>query len=562
MRFLITLLAILVPMEFAHAEKRVALVIGNAKYKVISPLANPKNDAILIAATLKQVGFEVVTAIDVDFRGMRRAVRTFGRSLRRSGKDAVGLLYYAGHGVQARGSNYLIPLGADIQSAADLDIEALSVSNILSQMEEAGNQLNLVVLDACRNNPFSGRVRSGGRGLARIQAASGSLVAFAAAPGQVAADGEGRNSPYTTALADAIRQPGLAVEQVFKQVRVTVEGVTGGAQTPWEESSLRGDFYFRPRKQPATVQVPVIQADREIVFWNSVKDTNNAELLQTYVNRYPQGTFNELARTLIDHVEANSANTLRQEQAARKRAEELSRKFEEERLARVTAEQEQMKAEKLLKQQREKLAALTVTEETKTVETIKSPRELMALGRQFETGIGVIQDEAQAAQLYSQASSAGFVEAKFRLGLLHYRGSGVKQDFEQAASLILAAVKANFVPSVVALEKDTTLRSPEFVRAIQKHLKSIGHYQSSIDGRWGQRTRRAVLLHSGRTVRTPKPMSTTKSKVRPASKPKAKKTSGSESGECKYRKRACKLNPLWSGCFGNQGWVKRACRSN
>ena len=237
--------SLVVSME-ASAEKRVALVVGNSAYTNISPLSNPRNDAELIAQTLREVGFEVVTAIDADRRTMGRAIRQFGKALRLAGKDAVGLFYFAGHGVQARGTNYLIPVGAVVEDHADLEIEALSASNILTQMESAGNKLNLVILDACRNNPFKATFRSSERGLARVTAASGSLVAFAAAPGQVAADGRGKNSPYTAALVDAMRQPGLQVEQVFKRVRVRVERETGGAQTPWEESSLRGNFYFQP----------------------------------------------------------------------------------------------------------------------------------------------------------------------------------------------------------------------------------------------------------------------------------------------------------------------------
>ena len=300
-------LALAVAMLFAgaaHAEKRVALVLGNGSYKLISALANPVNDAKLMAEALKIAGFEVHTAFDSDYPAMRRAVRKFGRALRRAGKDAVGLLYYAGHGVQARGQNYLIPLGAQIESTADLDLEALSATQALSQMEEAGNRLNLVILDACRNNPFVGSVRSSGRGLARIQAASGALIAFSAAPGQVALDGDGINSPYTSALATAIQKPGLLVEQVFKQVRNEVERETGGRQTPWEESSLKGDFYFTPGRSETsssttTTEKPASDASLELAFWNSVKDSRKIDLLQAYLDKYPKGTFERLARFKI-----------------------------------------------------------------------------------------------------------------------------------------------------------------------------------------------------------------------------------------------------------------------
>ncbi len=290
------------------SERRVALVIGNSSYKLISPLANPKNDAILMAATLKDVGFEVVTAIDVDYRDMRQAVRKFGKALRNSGSDAVGLLYYAGHGIQAKGQNFLIPLGAQIESTADLSLEALSASDILAQMEDAGNRLNLVILDACRNNPFPGKVRAAGRGLARIQAASGSLIAFAAAPGQVASDGNGSNSPYTSALVKAMKQPGIAVEQVFKRARVGVERVTGGRQTPWEESSLTGDFYFVPGGSSVqSNQTPKVHPNNETLFWSSIKDSDDVSDFEAYLRRFPDGTFSELARNRIKRLEEAKA---------------------------------------------------------------------------------------------------------------------------------------------------------------------------------------------------------------------------------------------------------------
>lgn len=228
----------------AKAEKRVALVVGNSSYTAISPLANPKNDAELMAETLRELGFDVTVATDANLLSMNRAIRKFGKALREAGKDAVGLFYYAGHGVQSRGTNFLIPLGTIIDGEADLEVEAVSTSTVLSQMELAGNRLNMVVLDSCRNNPLKGTIRSNTRGLARVQTASGTLVAFAAAPGQVAADGTAKNSPYTAALVEAMREPGLQVEQVFKRVRVQVERETNGKQTPWEESSLRGDFFF------------------------------------------------------------------------------------------------------------------------------------------------------------------------------------------------------------------------------------------------------------------------------------------------------------------------------
>jgi len=308
----------------AQAEERVALVIGNSSYKNIPALANPNRDAALMESTLRQVGFDVVTAIDADRRTMGRAIRNFGKALRSAGKDAVGLIYFAGHGIQARGGNYLIPIGATIEDLADLEIEALSASDILAQLESAGNRLNLVILDACRNNPLKGDMRSMGRGLARIKAASGTLVAFAAAPGQVASDGALGNSPYTAALAKAMVKPGLTVEQMFKQVRVSVEDETGGQQTPWEESSLRGEFYFTPAVQTTATQSPAAQTKQpsngnsvELVFWNTIKDSQDPALFNDYLKQYPNGLFAGLARTMIGRLEATMAQREASANAAR-----------------------------------------------------------------------------------------------------------------------------------------------------------------------------------------------------------------------------------------------------
>ncbi len=175
MRLFIAAMAFLVSAGMAQAEKRVALVIGNANYKLISPLGNPRNDAELMASTLKKVGFEVVEATDVNRRQMWRAVKKFGKELQSAGREAVGLFYYAGHGIQAQGNNHLIPLNARIEDEADIDVEAISAANVLRQMEIAGNGLNLVVLDACRNNPLKSSTRSNVRGLARVKAASGAV---------------------------------------------------------------------------------------------------------------------------------------------------------------------------------------------------------------------------------------------------------------------------------------------------------------------------------------------------------------------------------------------------
>jgi len=229
----------------AATGPRFALIIGNSAYGPdIGGLLNPVNDARLMGQVLGRLGFQVEIVADADQKTMKRAIARFGEKLRIAGRGATGLFFYAGHGIQSRGINYLIPLGAMIQAEADLDIEAVAADSVLSQMEEAGTSTNIIILDACRNMPLTRRFRSASRGLARMDAPNGSFIAYSTAPGSVAADGEGVNSPFVTALSGSIARPGIPLEVVFRDVRRNVLEVTQGLQTPWDSSSLISPFYF------------------------------------------------------------------------------------------------------------------------------------------------------------------------------------------------------------------------------------------------------------------------------------------------------------------------------
>ncbi len=230
-------------------ERRVALVIGNAKYKE-APLSNPVNDARDVAAALQRTGFEVIMAIDATQKEMNRAIAKFGDRLT---AESVALFYYAGHGMQVRGKNYLIPIDAEIKSESSVRVESVDVDGVLDQLSTS--DLNVVILDACRNNPFERRANRsvGAAGLAQMEAPKGSLIAYATAPGRTAADGEGRNGLYTQALLKYIQEPGLTIEQVFKNVRREVARATRDGQIPWESSSMTGDFYFIPGSRPTGV---------------------------------------------------------------------------------------------------------------------------------------------------------------------------------------------------------------------------------------------------------------------------------------------------------------------
>ncbi|MBI9084218.1 MAG: SUMF1/EgtB/PvdO family nonheme iron enzyme [Desulfobacterales bacterium] len=237
---------------FAPIDQRLALVIGNGAYRSV-PLKNPVNDATDVAAKLEKFGFRVVLRTDVGRKAMEGAIRQFGRDLLKGG---LGLFYFAGHGMQVDGRNYLIPVDAQIETESDVRFESVDAGRVLGKMEDAQNGMNIVILDACRDNPFARSARSGSKGLARMDAPRGSIIAYATAPGAVAADGFGRNGIYTKHLLANIDTPGLSIETVFKNVRIGVIGETGDKQVPWESSSLTGDFSFSPKRGLAVVAAP------------------------------------------------------------------------------------------------------------------------------------------------------------------------------------------------------------------------------------------------------------------------------------------------------------------
>jgi len=226
-------------------EKRVALLIGNAAYAE-GPLRNPVNDARAMKAALEGSGFEVVLKENASKRDMQDAIRAFGDRIH---GGAVGLFYFAGHGVQVKGVNHLVPVGARIEREDEVPYEAVELGLVLDKMESAGNRLNILILDACRNNPFARSWRGAGeRGLAQVKAPTGTMIAYATAPGSTAADGDGSNGIYTEALLAQIREPGVELERMFKRVRERVLEASQGRQTPWESNSTIGDFCFVPGK--------------------------------------------------------------------------------------------------------------------------------------------------------------------------------------------------------------------------------------------------------------------------------------------------------------------------
>lgn len=262
-KFIVATIAIFVLVTAeASAEKRVALIIGNSSYVNVTRLDNPKNDARLMADTLRSLGFQLVgggAQLDLEKPALDRAVQSFGQQIQ--GAD-VALFYYAGHGVQVAGSNYLVPVNANPTREADVDFQMVDVNLVLRQMQGSGTRLNLVILDACRNNPFGGRgLRASEGGLAQMRAPDGTLISYATQPGSVAQDGTDGHSPYTRALAATVRRAGLDIFQTFNQVGLAVKRSTGGSQQPWVSSSpIDGTFYFVPPTAPPASEPPQLEA--------------------------------------------------------------------------------------------------------------------------------------------------------------------------------------------------------------------------------------------------------------------------------------------------------------
>ena len=290
----------------AGDERRLALIIGNAAYES-APLRNPVNDARAMTTTLRSLGFEVTALENASLTEMKRAIDDFGDALR--SKGGVGLFYFSGHGIQINGRNFIIPVGARVKGERDVEYESVDAGRVLGKMEDAGNRMNLVILDACRDNPFARSFRSAASGLASLDAASGTFIAYATAPGRTADDGTGANGLYTEQLIRYMKTPGLKVEDVFKRVRIDVEKSSGGKQVPWESSSLKGDFYFAgtpgeaaippPPSSPGKPAGPARTIDEEEALWKVIERSTNPADFEEYLAAFPQGRFAIAARARL-----------------------------------------------------------------------------------------------------------------------------------------------------------------------------------------------------------------------------------------------------------------------
>jgi uncharacterized caspase-like protein len=304
----------------ADAEERVALVIGNAAYENTSPLRNPRNDAEGVAAALERLGFKVITGFDTDRMTFAQKAAAFAKAAR--GADAA-VFYYAGHGLQVDGKNYLVPVDAKLGDEVELDFQTVELSTILRILDRA-KQTKIAILDACRDNPLARslsrsmgtRSSAVGRGLARVDSGSGTLIAFATRPGAVALDGRGGNSPFTAALLAHIETPGLDIGLMMRRVRRDVIARTNGGQVPWSSSSLTRDFTLAPGTEggrseaqaPMPSQSPRSEAAQA---WALIKDTDNERMLEVFIRRHPDSVYAEFAKIrleeLLQHAEVDDS---------------------------------------------------------------------------------------------------------------------------------------------------------------------------------------------------------------------------------------------------------------
>lgn len=299
------------PAALQGPEQRVALVIGNSNYQNAPQLANPDNDAQSMAQFLNSAGFEVISATDLGQNDMLRVVQDFSAKVSARGPNTVAMVYYAGHGVQLAGENYLVPVDAKVSNQTELVNDSVRLVDVMSTLETIPSRMRIVILDACRNNPFP-NVNDAGRGLAIVDAPNGSIVGYSTAPGAEALDGSGGHSPYTQAFLNVAREPNVPIEQLFKRVRLQVNQTTSGAQIPWESSSLTSDFTFfgdtAVAANRAPVNAPVVQMASNLPSrstrqaYDYVVSEGRPEYYQEFIQMYPHDPLCDHIRWLLSNL--------------------------------------------------------------------------------------------------------------------------------------------------------------------------------------------------------------------------------------------------------------------
>jgi hypothetical protein len=450
----------------ASAEKRVALVIGNAGYESVPRLTNPTNDAAAIAEAFTRLGFTVNRQADLGFDAMRRALKDFAGTA--AGAD-LAVIYYAGHGMEIGGDNYLVPIDAKLATDVDVPYEAISVNLALGALDGARGT-RLLILDACRNNPFLAKIhvgarsRSIGRGLARVEPGVGTIVAYAAKEGTTAEDGDADHSPFTKALLKHIEEPGIDVQFLFREVRDTVLEDTNGNQEPFTYGSLPGRaVLLSPAKEPLPPP-PSAASDAgneiaaEVAFWNTVEKSGDRKLLESYLTQYPNGRFASLARIFIARIDSEAAPP-----------------------PKAAAETPAVVAAAPIAPTRVEPSPAEAAGKDAAAEPAKPPTKVAEAG----TGNDAADRTVDAKAIPTEAATAGKTDT----------GSDVPAGGDAPGSGDAGAVPS--VGPVAALPPasepvETAKPDRELVRDIQKELARVGCSAGSADGAWGKKARNAV----------------------------------------------------------------------
>ncbi len=384
------------------AGQRRALVIGNDGYAHLPPLANAVHDARAMKDVLEELGFEVQLVTDARVVDFHHAVSDFARRLR---PRDIGLLYYSGHGLQIRGENFLIPVDFDAANEIDARFASYPADHALQVLEDSGAELNILILDACRDNPFA-NTRSGLQGLAIMSAGRGTLIAFATGPGKTASDGrQGYGGLFTQHLIEKLRTPGLSLDQIFNQVALAVDTASGGRQTPWVVKSLMGDVYFQPPTANGNGHGGNQLIER--AFWDSVKDSGDAEELRAYLEEYPRGRFAHLARIRLREFPDPAGDETGSAEPQCVPAAECTR----------------LGYARQIRGGAENLASAAIYYRQGCGQG--DARACTNLGVMFEKGQGVYRDAVKAAELYTEGCQGDDTLGCTYLGFMYQSGRGV-----------------------------------------------------------------------------------------------------------------------------------------
>lgn len=474
---------------------RIALVVGNAAYK-FAPLENPKNDANGMAELLVKAGFTVDRQLDTNFEQLQAAVARFGQAIK-DPQVKFGLFYYAGHGLQQDWRNYLVPISAHIRSAADVPKQTVDVSQLLRYMEQAQGRNFLIILDACRDDPFAGTFRPPAKGLSQFDAPVGSLLAYATAPGNVAQDGDGKNGLYTSYLLREFAVQGARIEDAFKRVRLSVRLASNGQQIPWESTSLEDDLYLFPHQTRTLNEAEKDQLlEREMTSWLRVKNSTDPEVLAGFVKEFPSGSASELAQSRLNRLFASMVSREQQRlgtvaASAAAAAKELSAR--EDAARRRAAEAEALKlAAQRTEEERQRLAQIQAAREEKErlqlakeaderAKVARLDAERVRLAEQESQRLAQIQSEAQRLQaqqlLATQAETARQSEHIAKLAqeqALRVQAQNAQREAEELAQIAKAEQeRLTLAENTLRLQREVELLASQKMALLAAAAKTV-----------------------------------------------------------------------------------------